>query len=229
MKPAERAMYRELNESPLIRYPVKENVSQTWHKVSLIVQVHLGADELSESPDYTGVRRQVATDRKMVFECMQRLLRCFIECSGAKRDGVGTRIGLELSRSLAASSWEERPTQLLQVPSIGPVGMRKLVNQSVRTIKDLAVHSCIDMERLLSRNPPFGKKLKDTLDGFPQLSVRGDIVGSSMSPAGADITVRVYLGCLNPKAQWNSSFPRLTFMAETTGGALAHFWRGITM
>ncbi len=211
-------------------YPVKETVSQPWHKVSLLIQISLGGVEFPNDEESNNLRRQALVEKKVAFECMQRLVRCFIECVGANKDAVGTRIGLDLSRSIAANSWEGMPTQLLQVPGIGPVGMRKLVNQEVRTVLDLAEKSYMDIDRLLARNPPFGKKTKETLEKFPRLTLDAEIATSTVSQEGCDVCVKVILAH-NEKGQgyWNSRPPRLTFMAETTSGVLVFFWRGSMM
>ena len=178
-------------------------------------------------------------EKATIFEGMQRLTRCFVDCRGADGDldATGVKLGLELSRSLGAGSWEGRPTQLLQVPGIGPVGMRKLVSQGVRTVLDLASRSDMDIERLLSHNPPYGKATSQVLAKFPRLTLEMNVMGQKHLYLGTqpaiEVNVRAILGCVNVNGGWWTRAaqgtpvpPRITFMAETVSSTLAFFWSG---
>ncbi|KAK3693172.1 hypothetical protein B0T22DRAFT_420334 [Podospora appendiculata] len=229
-KPAERPLFRELNRSPLIVYPVKEVVAQTHHKISLMVQAHLGSVQYSDSDDAAKFRRQLMVEKKIVFERMQRLIRAVIDCKGHDRDAVGTRNALELTRALSADSWEGRPTQLTQIPNIGPAGMRRLANKSIRTVLELADKDPDEIERLMSRQMPFGKKIKDDLEKFPRLSLELVNNGRAKPVANGPVSINVgaTLRYLNRKGppNWLGKSPALTFHAESTDGRLLYFWRG---
>ncbi|KAL2134070.1 hypothetical protein VTI74DRAFT_1066 [Chaetomium olivicolor] len=230
-KSAERSLFREINQSPLIMYPIKEAVGQTRHKVSLMIQAQLGCVQYPDSGDAAKLRRQIMVERKLVFERLNRLVRAVIDCKGYDRDSVGTKTALELARSLAAESWEGRATQLTQVPNIGPVGMRKLASRDIRTVLDLANKNYDEIERLMSRQPPFGKKLQDTLDKFPRLAVEAAVMGHRVQPRAEEpvlVEVKATLRYLNRKGppNWLNRVPALTFLAETSTGTLVYFWRG---
>ncbi|KAK4147307.1 uncharacterized protein C8A04DRAFT_34040 [Dichotomopilus funicola] len=230
-KPAERQLFREVNQSPLIMYPVKEVVTQTWHKVSLMVQVQLGCAQYPDTSEAAKAKRQLMMERKLVFERLNRLVRAVIDCKGHDRDAIGTKTALELARALAAESWEGRATQLTQVPNIGPVGMRKLVSKDIRTVLQLSERSYDEIERLMSRQPPFGKTIQAHLDKFPRLTVRAEVVGHRVYPkaeAPVVIQVNATIGYTNQKAapHWLNRPPALTFLAETKEGTLVYFWRG---
>jgi len=231
-KPNERPLFRELNKSPFILYPIKETVLQTWHKVCLIIQICLGAVEIPNDKEFSPLKRQFALDKASIFECMRRLVKCFIDCRGADRDGVATKIGLELARSLAAGCWEGRSTQLIQVPGIGPVAMRKFVTHNIRTMTQLGDLHSGDIERILSRNPPFGTTIRDHVASFPKLALDAEIVQGKYVQTKAQnegvVNVRAILRNMNPRGsvKWQGKFPSLSFMAETSGGKLAYFWHG---
>lgn len=170
-------------------------------------------------------------ERKLIFERLNRLVRAVIDCKGHDRDSVGTKTALELARALAAQSWEGRPTQLTQIPSIGPVGMRKLASKDIRTVLQLADKDYDELERLMSRQPPFGKSLQAQLDKFPRLAVEAVVVGHRVHPKSDDpvlIEVKATLRYLNRKGppNWSNRMPALTFLAETGNGTLVYFWRG---
>jgi ATP-dependent DNA helicase HFM1/MER3 len=227
-KPNERALYRKLNKSPFILYPIRETVVQTWHKVSLLVQVKLGGVQLPDEAEANQIRRQFASDERQVVDGMKRLVRCFVDCREADRDATSVRVGLELSRSLAAGGWDGRPPQLLQIPSIGPVGMRKLVSQGVLSVLDLANRDHMDIGRLLSRNPAQGKAMFDTLAKLPRLTLEASAVNEQSEQGDVTTaTIKVTLGHQNHKAGnfRDGRVTYATFMAESSGGALAFFWR----
>ncbi|KAL2140519.1 hypothetical protein VTI28DRAFT_3723 [Corynascus sepedonium] len=205
-KPAERQLFREINQSPLIMYPIKEVVTQIRHKVSLVVQAHLGCVQFPDSDDAAKLRRQFMIERKSVFERLNRLVRAVIDCKGYDRDSVGIKTALEFARGLAAESWEGRATQLTQIPNIGPVGMRKLASKDIHTVLQLADKDHDEIERLMSRQPPFGKNLQAQLDKFPRLHVEAAVVGHRVQP--------------------RSDEPVLIEVKATLRGVLVYFWRG---
>ncbi|EMR66384.1 putative dead deah box dna helicase protein [Eutypa lata UCREL1] len=120
-KPTERPLFRKLNQSPFILHPIKETVTQTWHKVFLMVQIHLGGVELPNDKEFGHLKRSIFCEKTAIFDRLNRLIRCVVDCKAFDGDGVSTRVGLELARAIAANSWENKPTQLNQIPGFGPV------------------------------------------------------------------------------------------------------------
>ncbi|KAK3361437.1 hypothetical protein B0T24DRAFT_585089 [Lasiosphaeria ovina] len=231
MKPTERTMFREINQSPLIMYPIRDAIGQTSHKISLMVQAHLGSVQYPDSKETNKLKHQLMVERKAVFERLQRLVRAVADCKGHDRDAVGTKNALELTRALAAGSWEDRATQLTQIPNIGPAGMRKLAGKNIRTVLELADKDYGEIERLMSRQPPFGRKIQEVLEMFPRLDFDMTTINHkapSRNGGPVILNVGVKLRCLNRKGlpRWRDRLPGLTFLAETSDGTLAWFWRG---
>ncbi|POS73743.1 DEAD/DEAH box DNA helicase [Diaporthe helianthi] len=226
----ERDVFRELNKSPFIAYPVRGTVNTMAHKASLLLQAALGCVDLSDVPDL--VRRQITLDTSLLFERMHRLVRAVIECKASDLDGVTCRVALDLARSMAARAWEGKSMQLTQVAHIGPVFMRKFVASAITTVRGLADAGPSNIERILSRNPPFGKKMADELAHFPRLTLEARIATENhiATKSGVQPMVRIdaILGFSNTvgKPKWRGKIPSVTFLAETTEGVLAHFWRG---
>ncbi|KAI1077275.1 hypothetical protein F5B20DRAFT_593082 [Whalleya microplaca] len=231
-KPDERALFRELNKSPFILYPIKETVTQTWHKISLMVQIHLGGVDFPSDKEFTSVKRRIGMEKVTIFDRLNRLVRCVIDCKAFDGDGVGTKNGLELARGIAAHAWENKPWQLSQIPGFGPVAVRKWVSHGVRTVLGLADKEFDEIERISVRNPPYGRNLLKTLESFPRLTMRVDILGKnglqSSPQETVSVTLKVNLGHANVKdgLPWKSKVPAVTFMVSTTDGNLACFWRG---
>ena len=215
MRSNERAAFRELNKSPLIKYPVKENISTTAHKVSLLVQTQLGGVDLPNEVN----RRQYVLEKEMVFDRINRLVRCVTDCKIHDGDGIGICNALELGRSISAEYWENMPVQLRQIPNFGPAGTRKLVQGGVNSVLKLAAMDSASIERVMSRNPPFGQKVIDQLRDFPRLTLTAEITRKM----GSKVQVSAKLG--GKVAYWNRRLPGLTFVA-TAGERLVHMWRG---
>lgn len=172
-------------------------------------------------------------EKKAIFERLQRLVRAVVDCKGHDLDAVGTRTALELARAISAESWEGRATQLTQVPNIGPVAMRKLAAGGVRTVLELAEKDQHQIEHLVGRNAPFGKKLLEELQKFPRLSLELKTAGHKIQPRNSEapviLNVAATIRCLNKALPlWGSGkkAPLITFVAETQDGTLAYFWRG---
>ncbi|QSZ37064.1 hypothetical protein DSL72_009156 [Monilinia vaccinii-corymbosi] len=229
MKPNERSSLREFNKSPLMKFPIKENISTTGHKIFLMIQVQLGGIEPLASNDFRIISRQFAMETNIILERFQRLIRCVVDCKAMDNDSISTRFALDLSRSVSSGYWENSSLQLRQVPQIGPASLRKLAGNHVNTVEKLASLDTSGIERVMGKNPPFGKRMKDNLMNFPRLTLTAQIVGRAFSRAGEQPKVKVNatLGYANATIpSWLGSIPSLTFMVELSNGTLVHFWRG---
>ncbi|KAF3068415.1 ATP-dependent DNA helicase MER3 [Daldinia childiae] len=231
-KTDERAVFRDLNKSPFILHPIKETLTQTWHKIFVMIQVHLRGVELPNEKGIGLLKQRIAMDKAAIFDRMNRLVRCYVDCRAFDGDGLGTKIGLELARALAANSWENKPSQLSQIPGSGPVMVRKWVSHGVHTVLGLADRDFGEIERISSRNPPYGMRLLKTLENFPRLAMGANIITSaahsSQQEHNVTVIVKVNLRYCNTKGipKWNDKIPAVTFMASTTDGNLAYLWRG---
>ncbi|TVY57869.1 ATP-dependent DNA helicase MER3 [Lachnellula cervina] len=229
MKATERACLREYNKSPFMKFPIRDTINTAAHKVSLLIQAQLGGIEHPGEKDFAALRRQFSTEKAIIFERVQRLIRCVIDCKAFDCDAIATRHALDLARSLSAGYWENSNLQLRQIPQFGLVAVRKLVNNNINSIEKLAGLDTASIERYVSKNPPFGKKTQDLLASFPRLTLASQIIGRATIKAGQKPTVNVkaIVGFANAKVPvWAGRKPSLTFMAETSDGALVHFWRG---
>ncbi|KAI1819468.1 hypothetical protein F4861DRAFT_137396 [Xylaria intraflava] len=231
-KPAERAVFRELNKSPLVLHPIKETLTLTWHKIFMTVQIHLGGVDLPTDKDANFIRLSIQREKRVIFDRLKRLVRCVIDCKVFDSDGSGTKVALELARSIAAHAWENKPAQLSQIPGFGPVAVRKWTSHGVRTVLGVADKGIHDIERIASRNPPYGRDIQKILENFPRLTLKADIVDSREPRLESDeqvsVTIKVHLGHQNAKAVpfWKDKLPALTFIALSSDGNLAYIWRG---
>ncbi|PSR79468.1 hypothetical protein BD289DRAFT_455819 [Coniella lustricola] len=219
----EKDIFRHINSDHFIMYPVNGTVSTMAHKVSLLIQMELGHVEVKVN----GLERQrLRSEARQVLEVMHRLIRAVIECKGVDLDGKACWTALELARSMAAKAWEGKAMQLLQVPQVGPVLMRKFVSNNIRTVARLVSTDSGTIERIASRNPPFGKKIIDALATFPRLGVNVRIKDKSTDVKGTPLLhIDAILSFAHKKGDWLGRMPIVTFMAVTTSGFPAYFWR----
>ncbi|KAK8068678.1 P-loop containing nucleoside triphosphate hydrolase protein [Apiospora phragmitis] len=224
-----RAAYRKLNK--YVAYPIQGTVNEPWHYVSILIQMHLGHVELPNDQEMGFLKKQMASEKFIIFDRLNRLVRCLVDCKVFDGDAVGVRTGLDLVRAISAGAWENHPVQIQQVPGIGPVAMRKFQAQDVRTVLDLAKLNFDHIERIMSRNPPYGKNISKVLEGFPQLTMRVEVLGApgTYKKLGGSIgvVVRAILGYKNQKhpPSWSGKIPAVTFLAETSDGKIAYFSR----
>ncbi|CAK7264037.1 ATP-dependent DNA helicase MER3 [Sporothrix epigloea] len=227
IKSTERQAYRDLNKSQDIPFKFKENIVDTWQKISVLIQTELSRGTIP-------YQQRMAIEARQAIERIQRLLMCYIACAIADNNGHGTKVALEFSRSLSARAWEGHVAQLCQIPDIGPVNMRKLADKQVTNVLDLTGLSAVDIERLLSKNPPAAMKIADALKSFPRLFLDGRVekVFSDERAESTEVQARanakVTLGCTNKQGllRWQNKVPSVTFLAMTTEGTLLHIWRG---
>lgn len=177
IRSGEKVILKDINKSPMMKFPVKVDIAIPAHKVSIMIQACLGAIDVSSDNRYSSIQRQYAADISYVFQHIHRLIRCIIDCQIQLEDSIAARNALELSRSFAARAWDDSPLQMIQLEKIGPVAVRKLVGVGVRSIEDLENTEAQRIDMTLSKNPPFGANLLLNLYGFPKLRISLRMLG----------------------------------------------------
>ncbi|CAK7231337.1 ATP-dependent DNA helicase MER3 [Sporothrix eucalyptigena] len=205
VKSTERQVLRELNKSQDIPFKFKDNIMETWQKISVLIQVELSRGTLP-------YQHRMSIEAKQAIERMQRLLESYIACMIA----------------------DSRPAQLCQVPDIGPVNMKKLVDKDITTVLALADLGTVSIERFLIKNPPAAMKIVDSLKSFPRLFLDGQVAKAALE-SNSQVTeekvkaiAKVKFGCTNEQglSRWRNKVPSMTFLAMTKEGTLLHIWRG---
>ena len=155
----EKKLFKEVNNSNGIKFPIKVDIAMHAHKRSLLVQSELGGVEYPVDDQYAKHKRTFQTERNLLFSNIHRLIRCVVDIQVHLQDAVGARHALELARSLSAGVWDNSPFQMKQIPQIGPISIRKLLLGGIASIEALEAAEPHRIEMLLSKNPPFGSKL----------------------------------------------------------------------
>ncbi|UZP46208.1 hypothetical protein NXS19_014020 [Fusarium pseudograminearum] len=230
---------RAINENTGIPFPISEFISKPWHKVILLVQIELTKSGWPNKLKGEA-RKELHKELAQMCKLLDRVLRCLADILGERGDGRGLQTTLDLLRSVKARVWEKSNNHLLQVEGIGPAKKDRLVKANIKTIKDLAKMEFYHIERILSRNPPFGQTLLHKVAGFPILTLDFEVIGqytpetptplpvSGTQTAGESLWIaRAVLGFTNEKTpSWNASVPWTTLVVEGGNGRLVWFWRG---
>ncbi|KAF5027739.1 hypothetical protein F66182_152 [Fusarium sp. NRRL 66182] len=247
IKKDETAFFRAINDSTAIPYRLNEHISQPWHKIFLMVQIDLLKADWPNKLSGPA-RKELQQELGRMNKLLDRVLRCLVDILGERGDGRGVYVALEVLRSFKAGVWEGSENQLLQVEGIGEKTKEKLVRASIKDIKQLSRLEFYHIERLVSRNPPFGQSMLHKLAGFPSLTLDFEIIGQHAPEPAANSTVpceanpsasstqltngalwiaRASLGFTNEKTpSWKSHTPWLTLTVTGNNGRLVWFWRG---
>ena len=167
----EKALYKNINKSPYIRFPIPVNLDLPAHKVSLLVQSVLGAADIPWDGEYAKHRQQYNNEASMIFKRINRLTRCIIDCQIYSGDSVGINNALLLERSFTARVWDDSALQMKQVETLGIAGCRKLAQADIRSLEELECTNPHRIELVLGRNPPYGLKILEKLKAFPKLRI----------------------------------------------------------
>ncbi|UKZ59738.1 uncharacterized protein TrAtP1_001036 [Trichoderma atroviride] len=236
IKPEEKNLLREINDHTGIPYPITGTATEPWQKVSLLVQIDLlrtgWPNKISAN-----ARKELLKESGRIYTVLDNVLRCLADILGEREDGRGVTVTLDVLRSVKAKIWEGTDMELLQVDGIGAAKMKRLVDAGVKTIKQLAGLEFYHIERLLSRNPPFGHQMIHQLSGFPLLHLHLGAVTkytllqdnrqNTTSVLHPPCVVRVVLGFANEiMPTWRKRCPWTTLVIEGEDGRLLWFWRG---
>ncbi|KAH6633045.1 nucleotide-sugar transporter-domain-containing protein [Boeremia exigua] len=225
----EKSIYKILNRSPSIRFPIPVNLDLPAQKVSLIIQSVLGHAEICWDGDASKHKQQFSQEVAVIFKSINSLVRCVIDCQLVLGDSVSIHSALMLERCLGSKAWDDSPLQMVQIPNVGAVTVRKFVNAGIRGIEDLEATDARRIDTVAGRNPPFGLKVLDDLKSFPKLRVSLHLQSSSVSKTteGVKVQVKADIGFINEKApvKFGNKLIYVCMLAETSDGRKIHFAR----
>ena len=228
LKSGEKSLYKHINKDVGIKFPIKVDIALSAHKVSLLLQAELGGVDFPVSEQFAKHKNQFQQDKTMVFQHVNRLVRCVTDCQLTRGDARAARHALELARSFAARVWDNSPLQLKQLDQVGNVAVRKLANAGINSIESLENTEAHRIETVIGRGPPFGMKMLSQLAQFPKLRVLVKMAGKEMIPQGyVKIKFKAEIGFLNETvpAFFRRKPVYVCFLAETSDGHIIDFRR----
>ncbi|EER23433.1 DEAD/DEAH box helicase family protein [Coccidioides posadasii C735 delta SOWgp] len=228
LKAGERSLYKEINKSDGIKFPIKVDIGLTSQKISLLIQSELGSVEVPAAEQYQKHRFTFQQDKSLVFAHVNRLIRCIIDCQISRGDSISARHALELGRSLGARVWDTSPLQMKQIDQIGVAAVRRLALAGINSIEALEAADAHRIDAILSKNPPFGMKLLGRLEVFPKPRVSLKMIGKETNPGKWPIvTFKADIGFINERipSSFNKKPVYVCFLAETSDGRIIDFRR----
>jgi len=228
LKAGEKSLFKQINKDVSIKFPIQVDIALPAHKVSLLMQAELGGMDFPMGEQFAKHKGQFQQDKAMVFQHVNRLVRCITDCQLTRGDSVSARHALELARSFAARVWDNSPLQLKQLEHIGNVAVRKLANAGINSLESLENTESHRIEAVIGRGPPFGMKLLSQLAQFPKLRVLVKMTGKETKPHRyIKIRLKAEIGFLNENvpASFNKKPIYACFLAETSDGQIIDFRR----
>ncbi|KAK6536178.1 Sec63 [Arthrobotrys megalospora] len=228
IRSGEKGVLKEINNSPSMKWPVKGDINSSAHKANILIQFEIGCMEFPTTEGLQKHRATLLQDKSLIFQHLHRLVRCICDIKLFLRDSIGCRNALELSRCIEAKVWENSPSMLLQLEGLGIVGVRKFVNNDIKSIEQLDELEPHKIEMIASRNPPYGAKLKQDIAGIPRFRLYTQVTRVQANRRDpVKVSFRVEIGVLNDQtpAKWHGKLLHLYFLVERSDGYLVDFRR----
>ncbi|KAF3282660.1 Sec63 [Orbilia oligospora] len=228
IRSGEKGVLKEINGSPSMKWSIKGDINSPAHKAYILIQFEIGCMEFPTTEGLQKYRATLFQDKSLIFQHLHRLVRSICDIKLFLRDSISCRNALELSRCIEAKVWENSPSMLLQLEGLGTVGVRKFVNNDIKTIDQLDALEAHKIEMIASRNPPYGAKLKQDIAGIPRFRLYTQVTKVQANRKDpVKINFRAEIGVLNEQtpAKWHGKLLHLYFLVERSDGYLVDFRR----
>lgn len=221
LKHNERRLYKSINSSTLMKFPIDDTILLDHDKVSILIQFELGG---LEYPTYKGsgqVHSSFINDKLLVFKQSLRICRCLIDILVSKGDAISLVSCLYLSRCIQGKAWEDTPMELRQVQDIGPKYSKKLVENDIDRLIHAKRLQLLQIMKYLAVKAATGKKILKELSNIPFISL--DISTSESRPNCIKAHIQVELIGSQPSFPWGNRFITLNIVTKTNDGILIGF------
>ncbi|OWB59328.1 hypothetical protein B5S29_g183 [[Candida] boidinii] len=236
LKHQEKKLFKEVNQSPLIRYKIEsKNIETTEEKVSLLLQYELGGIEF---PKYEGAMKlhtSFVSDKMAIFRQASKILKGASEVFIERLELSLSIHALQLLRCIQGKCWENSPTVLRQIDGIGLVALRKLSNHNICSFSQLMQLTPPKLEYILNMKPPNGNRLLAKLARLPKFvaTLTPNAINSNLEfikdVKGMELGIEVNIGLANKdpalKTDWNGTNTCVNIVSELNGTTLLDFRR----
>ncbi|VDB82695.1 unnamed protein product [Peniophora sp. CBMAI 1063] len=201
LRGGEKQVYRKLNEHPDVRFKLKK-VEKTPDKLFILIQASLAGINL-HAPDYKTSDSAPHAEATMIYRHLSRIARAMVEVAMVKQNGAYAKHGLELLRVFSARTWDDRPSVLGQLQSVGEKSVRALATAGITTFDQLRRRSAFDLDEIMSRKAGTGFTVLKSLAEMPRYRLEITEL-STVSHGGAgpvSVKLKVKCGLLLDKGQ----------------------------
>ena len=226
LKHQEKRLYREINNSPILRYQ-SNSTNMTHHdKVKLLIQFELGGLDF---PNYNGAMKLHASflgDKFFVFKYILRIMTATLDVFVERKDAVSLRSLSYLLRCLHGKCWEGSPNELRQLEGVGSVAVKKFVNHNILSLKDAKCLSSSQIEYFLSLKTGAGNRIKKSIMLIPSIYLQVELLKLCLAPSrtAIDCTFLITFEVHSMSSSWRNQMMYAQIISEI-GGTLLDFRR----
>lgn len=226
----EKRLYKELNGSPLLRFPYladgkRRRIDSSSQKVSLIIQYELGGLEYPSYKGASALHQTMIQDRLLIFRHCFRVLKCMVDIFVEKEDGASLKNTLFLLRSVSGMCWDDSVMVLRQLKSIGLVSVRKLVERGVRSLHDMRKLSDQQIESYLGLGVGNGSKIKRDVNSLPELEMECTLEHFEAQNSHVMATFKVQISAVFTSPVWHDQHLSVDVEVSKASGELLDFRR----
>ncbi|KAI0273477.1 Sec63 Brl domain-containing protein [Gloeopeniophorella convolvens] len=193
MRAGDKQVYNKLREHNDIRFKIKK-VDKTSDKVFILIQAVLGRISL-HAAEYKSGESNALLDSMTIFRHANRIMRAMVEVAIARGNGSQIKHGLELARNISAKVWEDRPSVLCQVDTIGDKSMKILAENGITNFEKLRMQDPIQIDLLLGKKQPTGHKIMLAVKEFPQYTVAISRLSEASSTDESSVAIDLEVEC----------------------------------
>ncbi|GAA5829644.1 hypothetical protein JCM11251_000232 [Rhodosporidiobolus azoricus] len=200
-------------EKPNLKFPAKK-VSSTADRIVILIQLIL---EGIPGQDLKSDNINPLLESRSIFSAAVRIAKAMVEVAVQREDGA-IRTMLELLRSLNGRCWDSSSFVLRQLEGIGEKSYKALVESGIRNFRDVFESTPDRLEVILSRKPPFGRKMIQQARSFPEFEVCLIASEETVQEAGVqvDFTVELRMKETRPPAMVKRGTVKLWGCIATT-------------
>ena len=227
----EKKLFKEINLSPLLKYPFltekkqSQIIDKVSQKVSLLIQYELGGLEFPSYEGASKLHQTLVQDKFLVFRHCFRLLKCMVDTFIEKSDGTSLKNTLFLLRSLNGHCWENTPMVLRQLKTIGLVSVRRLIRHGITNLEEMGHLSDTHIEYYLNLKIGNGIKIKNDISLLPCLNIRTKLENCKIENEELWLTFKVEISATFKSSIWHGQHLSLDIETEKSSGELIDFRR----
>ncbi|CAI4986930.1 AVN_HP_G0048920.mRNA.1.CDS.1 [Saccharomyces cerevisiae] len=227
----EKKLFKEINLSPLLKYPFltekkqSQIIDKVSQKVSLLIQYELGGLEFPSYEGASKLHQTLVQDKFLVFIHCFRLLKCMVDTFIEKSDGTSLKNTLFLLRSLNGHCWENTPMVLRQLKTIGLVSVRRLIRHGITNLEEMGHLSDTQIEYYLNLKIGNGIKIKNDISLLPCLNIRTKLENCKTENEELSLTFKVEISATFKSSIWHGQHLSLDIETEKSSGELIDFRR----
>ena len=176
----EKKLYKAINLSPYIRFPLHSTEFQDSDKVMLLLQYELCGLDFPNSPELMKLYYSFEGDKCYVFKQASRIIRCMIDVFRYKKDYVSLLNTLRFLRCVAGRCWENSVTELKQLDGIDEECIKKLRKNNVSGFAEAKYLSQLQLEYFLGIEPGTGKNIAQCLQSLPKFKINATLASNKV-------------------------------------------------